>query len=133
LLAIITPIGPHVTSARVWPTLVLIDLLGRAVGRIAGDGYNQLLPCEIQQLFERYVDGLNPGPLPVDLKTGRLMTLIGDGKPGRGMGAATDVRMNEPGGLAITGDRIYIADANNDRILVYERAARILREQELKP
>jgi DNA-binding beta-propeller fold protein YncE len=67
----------------------------------------------------------------MDLKTGRVTTLVGDGMPGRGMGAAISARLNEPGGVAVAGDRIYITDTNNDRILVYERAARILREWEL--
>ena len=67
----------------------------------------------------------------MDLKTGRVTTLAGDGMPGRGMGAAISARLNEPGGVAVAGDRIYITDTNNDRILVYERAARILREWEL--
>jgi thiol-disulfide isomerase/thioredoxin len=68
----------------------------------------------------------------LDLKTGHVTTLAGDGVPGRGMGAASSTRLNEPGGLALAGDRIYISDTNNDRILVYMRAARILREWELK-
>ena len=69
----------------------------------------------------------------LDLETGRVTTLAGDGMPGRGMGAAASARMNEPGGLAVVDNRIYITDTNNDRILVYERAGRILREWELKP
>lgn len=69
----------------------------------------------------------------LDLKAGRVTTLAGDGMPGRGMGAAASARLNEPGGLAVAGDRIYITDTNNDRILVYKRTARTLREWALKP
>ena len=69
----------------------------------------------------------------LDLQTGRVTTLAGDGMPGRGMGTASSARLNEPGGLAVVGNRIYVADTNNDRILVYERAAQILREWDLKP
>jgi thiol-disulfide isomerase/thioredoxin len=54
----------------------------------------------------------------LDLERGRLVTLLGDGEPGGGTGKK--VRLNEPGGLAVVGDRVLIADTNNGRILAYD-------------
>jgi thiol-disulfide isomerase/thioredoxin len=54
----------------------------------------------------------------IDLESGKLSTLLGNGEPGSEIGR--DVRLNEPGGLAIAGDRILIADTNNGRILDYD-------------
>jgi DNA-binding beta-propeller fold protein YncE len=49
----------------------------------------------------------------VDPKTRRVTTLLGDGKPGSG---SQPPRFNEPGGLAVAGDFLYVADTNNHRI-----------------
>lgn len=92
------------------------------VSGIAADGDDTLFVADTYNHKLRHLD----------LKTRRMITLAGDGVPGRGMGAASGARLNEPGGLALAGDRIYISDTNNDRILVYMRATRTLREWELK-
>jgi thiol-disulfide isomerase/thioredoxin/DNA-binding beta-propeller fold protein YncE len=69
----------------------------------------------------------------LDLDAGHVTTLAGDGVAGQGSGRARTSRMNEPGGLAVTGDRIYVADTNNDRILLYDRDLKTLSEWHLKP
>jgi DNA-binding beta-propeller fold protein YncE len=50
----------------------------------------------------------------VDPKTKTSTTLFGDGKPGKEDGK--NARFNEPGGLAVLGDKLYIADSNNHLI-----------------
>ena len=93
------------------------------VSGIAADGDDALLVA----------DTYNHKLKRLDLKTGHVTTLAGDGMPGRGTGAAASARLNEPGGLAVAGNRIYITDTNNDRILVYRQTARTLVEWQLRP
>lgn len=58
----------------------------------------------------------------LNLKAGKLSTLLGGDRPGsRIEGGKT--RLNEPGGLAVFGDRILIADTNNGRILAFDPAS----------
>ncbi len=56
----------------------------------------------------------------VDLSTGLISTVAGNGLPGnRGVGGpGTDTRLHSPEGLAFDSDgRLYIADTENDRVL----------------
>ena len=55
----------------------------------------------------------------LDLKAGKIDTLLGDGRAGPGL-ADGAVELNEPGGLARAGSQILIADTNNGRILAYD-------------
>jgi sugar lactone lactonase YvrE len=58
----------------------------------------------------------------LDLEARTLETLLGDGNPGSRLGA-DDVELNEPGGLAVAGDRVLIADTNNGRVLSFDPEA----------
>ncbi|MGB5831936.1 MAG: hypothetical protein WBG92_08085 [Thiohalocapsa sp.] len=53
----------------------------------------------------------------IDLRGDRVRSLLGNGEPGGGDGAVD--RLKEPGGLAVVGSRILIADTNDSRILAY--------------
>jgi len=55
----------------------------------------------------------------LDLKAGKLNSLLGDGKPGARLDAS-ETRLNEPGGLAVSGNQVLIADTNNGRILAFD-------------
>ena len=55
----------------------------------------------------------------VDLLDGSVTTLIGNGSPGKGS-AERDYQLNEPGGLALLGKQVLIADTNNHRVLAYD-------------
>ncbi len=57
----------------------------------------------------------------LDLDGGKLSSLLGDGRPGKDDGGE-GLRMNEPGGLAVVGGQVLIADTNNGRILRYDLA-----------
>lgn len=52
----------------------------------------------------------------VDAKTGEVATLIGDGKSGS---SDSPPQLDEPSGLSLFNDQLYIADTNNHLIRVY--------------
>lgn len=56
----------------------------------------------------------------VDPATGHTTTIIGDGQVGTQDGAASRARLNEPNGLVIVGERMYITDTNNHLIRFYD-------------
>jgi WD40 repeat protein len=53
----------------------------------------------------------------VDAKSGEVTTLIGDGKPGS---SDSPPQLDEPSGLSLFNDQLYIADTNNHLIRVYD-------------
>ncbi len=56
----------------------------------------------------------------LDPTTGAVKTLAGSGEPGLADGELLDAQLDEPQGLTVAGDRIYIADTNNHRIRVID-------------
>lgn len=62
-----------------------------------------------------------------------VRTLAGTGQPGRGEGEGLRAQMNEPGGLAVLGKRVLIADTNNHRIMQYDLESEELTEWKLIP
>ncbi|MFQ3646967.1 MAG: thioredoxin-like domain-containing protein [Anaerolineae bacterium] len=58
-----------------------------------------------------------------DLTTYEVLDVIGGGR-GRVDGSFEDARFNQPQGLALQGDRLYIADTNNHQIRMADLAAR---------
>ena len=68
----------------------------------------------------------------LNLKTKKISTVAGTGKPGKGAnkGAskATQSALNEPGGIVFLGDNILIADTNNNRIMKYDTHKKTLSE-----
>lgn len=78
---------------------------------VAALGENQIL----------IVDTYNHKLKLLDLATRTVTSLAGSGKPGKGK------NLNEPGGLAVFGGMVLIADTNNNRIVSYDpKAGRIL-------
>jgi len=53
----------------------------------------------------------------IDLKSGKVSTLVGDGSSGTECGGK--LLLYEPGGLSVAGDDLFIADTNNHRIIHY--------------
>ncbi len=63
-------------------------------------------------------------------------TLIGSGKRGFRDGSFAEAEFNEPSGLAIIGDKLYIADCNNHQICIADlqtRTVSTLRFRDLRP
>jgi DNA-binding beta-propeller fold protein YncE len=85
-----------------------------------GDWSNALLQHPLGVAYSEgmvYVaDSYNHKVKAADLATRSISTLAGTGVPGAGNGGAP--QFNEPGGLAIAGDSIYVADTNNHLVRV---------------
>ena len=58
----------------------------------------------------------------LDPETGRVKTLAGTGKPGQVDGPGRKAKFYEPGGLCVSGHRIFVADTNNHCIRVVDAA-----------
>lgn len=68
------------------------------------------------------VDTYNHKLKILDLSTRTLKTLAGSGKPGSG------AQLNEPGGVALLGTKVLIADTNNNRVMLYDMDSKKLTE-----
>jgi len=64
-----------------------------------------------------------------DPKTRTVKTLAGDGKRGS---ADAPAEFNEPGGLALVGSKLYVADTNNHRVRVVDVVTRSVRTLDLE-
>ncbi len=62
-------------------------------------------------------DSYNHKIRSIQLKNNRVSTLVGKGKPGNTLDPPL---LNEPGGLSIAGDQLFVADTNNNRICVID-------------
>ncbi|MEW8505364.1 MAG: thioredoxin-like domain-containing protein [Candidatus Thiodiazotropha sp.] len=58
----------------------------------------------------------------VDLEKGQVRSLLGDGRPGFLSTVDGELQLNEPGGIALHDGTLFIADTNNNRIIVYRLA-----------
>jgi thiol-disulfide isomerase/thioredoxin len=79
------------------------------------------------------VDTYNHKLKSLDLETGVVVSLAGDGQPGKTVSNSGKAQLNEPGGLAIFGQQVLIADTNNHRILVYDLNTKQTQEWMLIP
>ncbi|MEZ6147973.1 MAG: thioredoxin-like domain-containing protein [Planctomycetaceae bacterium] len=61
----------------------------------------------------------------VDPSTGETMTWLGTGESGSGL---DPLQLSEPAGLSVAGDRLFIADTNNHRILTVDLASKAVEE-----
>ncbi len=57
----------------------------------------------------------------IDPASRKVESLLGTGKPGRGL---DPLELYEPGGLAVAAGKLYIADTNNHRIVVVDLATK---------
>jgi len=87
-----------------WPTLVLIDPEGNYCGYISGEGNREPLDAIIAKViaYHRFKGTLDESPIKFDLERNRA--------------AATPLRF--PGKLLVDGERLFISDSNNNRIIV---------------
>jgi hypothetical protein len=69
----------------------------------------------------------------LELTTSQVTTLFGTGEPGLRDGDGAQAQFNEPGGLSIAGDRMFIADTNNHAIRVADLARGVVSTLIVKP
>lgn len=69
----------------------------------------------------------------LDLKTDVVVSLAGDGQPGKTITKTGEAQLNEPGGIAILGQQVLIADTNNHRILEYDLNTKQIQDWMLIP
>lgn len=81
-------------------------LLQHPLGVAAGEGLVYL------------TDTYNSKIKTIDLASGTVHGWLGSGEPGLADGQGASARFDEPGGLALAGRRLYIADTNNHAIRV---------------
>lgn len=60
----------------------------------------------------------------IDLATKKCQTFLGDGKPGK---SDNPPRFDEPAGLSVAGDVLYVADTNNHAIRVIDLKSKAVR------
>ncbi len=109
-------------------TLKVSTLIGRGLF-IFGDKDGQFNQALLQHVLgvaaknvnQVYItDTYNHKLKLLELTNKNVVTLAGTGKPGKGSGPALKSQLNEPGGLALFGNNVLIADTNNNRILLYK-------------
>ena len=93
-------------GARAWPTLFLIDPLGNVVGYHAGEGIYGLFRPVIETMDREFGEAglIDPTPLDLVLERKELVPSV----------------LSFPGKVLAdeTGDRLFIADSNHNRIVV---------------
>ena len=138
-----------------WPTLVLIDPLGKIIGSVSGEGNYDVLDAYIghavkifdaKKLIDRNkvvgkVEALAPGVLKFPAKIaaqadhkrlivadtnnnrilvmgtdGAVSDVIGNGKAALADGGFSSASFHMPHGIAVSGERLYVADCENHAI-----------------
>jgi hypothetical protein len=101
-------------------TIVGLDLFEFGDRDGVGDGVRLQHPLGVawQKGMLYAADTYNNKIKLVDPRTRRTQTLFGTGEAGLRDGASGQAQLNEPGGLSVSADRLYIADTNNHVIRV---------------
>lgn len=101
-------------GVRAWPSLVLVDPEGNYCGYVSGEGNRELLDTVVQKLiaYHKAKGTLDETPVKFDLERSRV--------------AATPLRF--PGKVLAdeAGQRLFISDSNNNRIVVTSLDGKLL-------
>ena len=106
-----------------------VDLITGEVSTIAGSGtpgfedgigtlatFNAPLDVKVASNFLYVSEADNHAIRRINLLTRNVVTVAGNGSPGSDDGIGTAAQFNEPIGLAVTEDYLYVADSGNNRI-----------------
>ncbi|MCG8072661.1 MAG: thioredoxin-like domain-containing protein [Candidatus Thiodiazotropha taylori] len=94
---------------------------GDSDGDLQSAKLQHVLGISVKNQAEIYLaDTYNHKLKRLDLDLSSAESLIGNGKPGFLSTVDGQLQLNEPGGLALYEDKLYITDTNNDRIVVYD-------------
>ena len=91
-----------------WPTLLLVDTEGELRARFVGDGHGRALELRINELL----DGAGTATPPLPLRTQ----------------VEPEMPLRFPGGLALDGKFLYVADSGHHRVLECDHAGSVLRQ-----
>ncbi|MDI3316918.1 MAG: alkyl hydroperoxide reductase [Bacillota bacterium] len=100
-------------AVRAWPTLIFVDPAGRLIGRHEGE----FAPAEMERVVAGLLDRFRAEGL---LRPG------GGSDPPAGEPPAGPRGLAFPGKVRIAGDRVWISDSGHGRVLVFDRAGRLL-------
>jgi DNA-binding beta-propeller fold protein YncE len=96
-----------------------------AFGDVDGEGsaarFQHPLGIVLHEGTAFVADSYNHKIKQVDLKSHKVTSWLGTGKPGTGL---DPVQFAEPAGMTIAGKNMYIADTNNNRIVVVNMATK---------
>jgi methionine-R-sulfoxide reductase len=94
-----------------WPTLVLIDPNGRIVTQLSGEGHYDELDAAIGKLAQEFKarGELNTQPVKFALEAA----------------AVQDTPLRYPGKVLASGNRLFIADSNHNRIIVSDLSGNV--------
>jgi thiol-disulfide isomerase/thioredoxin len=103
-------------------------LIGKGLfdfGHVNGDKNSALMQHPLGLLVDdtgAYIsDSFNHVIRKYDFATGQIRDLVGAKKAGEGLGGASSTQFNQPEGIIAILDRFYIADSNNNRIVIVGR------------
>jgi sugar lactone lactonase YvrE len=91
-----------------WPTLLLVDPDGELRARFVGDGHGRTLELRINELLADADASATPLPLRAQVEP--------------------SMPLRFPGGLALGGKYLYVADSGHHRVLECDQAGRVLRQ-----
>jgi sugar lactone lactonase YvrE len=91
-----------------WPTLLLVDAEGELRARFVGDGHARTLELRIDELLA----DADPSAAPVPLRTQ----------------VEPSMPLRFPGGVALAGKYLYVADSGHHRVLECDQAGCVLRQ-----
>ena len=94
---------------RAWPTQVVIDLQGRVVGEVLGEGKYDVLDKAVAKLVKQHKGRMNPEPLPYSLERDRL----------------ADSLLAAPGKIAVSDQHVAISDTLHNRVIVADHQGKI--------
>ena len=110
--------GPTAWCGR-WSVQGLFDFGDRdGIGKRAILQHVQCVAVGRGELF--IADTYNHRIKRIELATGEVMSIAGDGKAGAYDGRGARARFNEPAGIAWAEGRLYVADTNNHAIRVVD-------------
>ena len=128
-----------IRSADLDPAGRVTTLVGEGLfefGDEDGKGWGVKLQHPLGVLYDDgalYVaDTYNHKIKKLDPYSRRCETLVGTGQAGPDDGPARQARLNEPSGLALAQDKLYIADTNNHRVRVFDLASGLVSTLEVE-
>ena len=94
---------------RMSPGLEIVQVLEGAPYDFSGPRYQDITDDGLLVVADKYTHSIK-----VVGRDGKLLAVIGDGKPGKGPG-----KFRTPEGVVIRGDNAWFSDSGNDRIVRY--------------